>query len=121
MRTCSASRSGSAYTATLVRPSSLQARATRTAISPRLAIRTFCTGALPLESNGRTVVRRRPRRSGRSAAPEVGYGQPALGQLGTQDRQGQPDHRRGVALDAADEWRTEAVQRERAGHRERLA
>ena len=41
------------------RPSSLQARATRTAISPRLAIRTFCTGALPLVETGRTVATRR--------------------------------------------------------------
>src|SRR5882757_3181090 len=40
-RTNGASRSGSAYTATLPRPASRQARMTRTAISPRLAIRTF--------------------------------------------------------------------------------
>ena len=43
-RTKSASRSGSAYTATLPMPASLQARITRTAISPRFAIRTFCNG-----------------------------------------------------------------------------
>ena len=43
-RTKSASRSGSAYTATLLMPASLHARMTRTAISPRLAIRTFCNG-----------------------------------------------------------------------------
>ena len=43
-RTKTASRSGSAYTATLPMPASLHARMTRTAISPRLAIRTFCSG-----------------------------------------------------------------------------
>src|SRR6478735_6520902 len=43
-RTNSASRSGSAYTATLPMPASLHARITRTAISPRFAIRTFCNG-----------------------------------------------------------------------------
>ena len=45
-RTNSASRSGSAYTATLPMPASLQARTTRTAISPRLATRTFCRGLI---------------------------------------------------------------------------
>jgi hypothetical protein len=40
-RTCGASASGSAYTATLARPASLAARITRTAISPRLATRTL--------------------------------------------------------------------------------
>src|SRR5699024_9995094 len=40
-RTCIASASWSAYTATEVYPASAQARATRTAISPRLAINTF--------------------------------------------------------------------------------
>src|SRR6476661_9497440 len=91
-RTCSASRSGSAYTATLVRPASLQARATRTAISPRLAIRTFCTGVLLFEWNGLrgswAVVHGW---SGGSAAPEIGDGQPAPGELGPQDGQGQTD------------------------------
>ena len=37
--------------------SSLQAMPPRTAISPRLAIRTFCTGVLPLEFNVANVVR----------------------------------------------------------------
>src|SRR5262249_54883268 len=41
--TCSASRSGSAYTATDAKPASLHARAMRTAISPRFAIRTLRT------------------------------------------------------------------------------
>src|SRR5215210_3919070 len=40
-RTCSDSRSASEYTATVCTPSSRQARMTRSAISPRLAIRTF--------------------------------------------------------------------------------
>src|SRR4051794_11469526 len=40
-RTCSDSRSASEYTATVSTPSSRQARMTRSAISPRLAIRTF--------------------------------------------------------------------------------
>src|SRR3954462_11688525 len=40
-RTCSDSRSASEYTATVWMPSSRQARMTRSAISPRLAIRTF--------------------------------------------------------------------------------
>src|SRR6185437_565688 len=40
-RTCSDSRSASEYTATAWMPSSWQARITRIAISPRLAIRTF--------------------------------------------------------------------------------
>ena len=43
-RTKTASRSGSAYTATLPMPASLHARTTRTAISPRLATRTFWSG-----------------------------------------------------------------------------
>src|SRR5689334_4969945 len=51
-RTKSASRSGSAYTATLPIPASLQARMTRTAISPRLAIRTFCRGLIPAAVSG---------------------------------------------------------------------
>ena len=46
IRTKTASRSGSAYTATLAIPLSLQARITRTAISPRLAIRTFWSGVV---------------------------------------------------------------------------
>src|SRR5665213_296092 len=40
-RTCSALRSSSEYTATVAMPISRQVRMTRTAISPRLAIRTF--------------------------------------------------------------------------------
>src|SRR5687768_14296833 len=40
-RTCSDSRSASEYTATVWIPSSRQARITRSAISPRFAIRTF--------------------------------------------------------------------------------
>src|SRR4030095_1901014 len=42
-RTCSASRSHSENTATVPSPISRHARMTRTAISPRLAIRTFIT------------------------------------------------------------------------------
>src|SRR5579872_2244636 len=41
MRGCSASRSASEKTATVRQPSSRQARMTRNAISPRLAMRTF--------------------------------------------------------------------------------
>src|SRR5215203_2981602 len=45
-RTCSDSRSASEYTATVCTPSSRHARMTRSAISPRLAMRTFLnTGA----------------------------------------------------------------------------
>src|SRR3954466_9524114 len=40
-RTCRDSRSASEYTATVWMPSSRHARMTRSAISPRLAIRTF--------------------------------------------------------------------------------
>src|SRR5215471_547000 len=40
-RTCSECRSASEYTATVRMPSSLQAQITRSAISPRLAIKTF--------------------------------------------------------------------------------
>src|SRR3954468_22970423 len=40
-RTCSDSRSASLYTATVATPSSRHARMTRSAISPRFAIRTF--------------------------------------------------------------------------------
>src|SRR3954453_20619214 len=43
-RTNNASRSGSAYTATLPMPASLQARTTRTAISPRFATSTLVRG-----------------------------------------------------------------------------
>ena len=44
--TWSDSRSASEKTATVAMPSSRQARMTRTAISPRLAMRTFSNGAL---------------------------------------------------------------------------
>ncbi len=51
IRTCRASRSGSAYTATDRYPASRHARITRTAISPRFAISTFCTSVgLPVRS-----------------------------------------------------------------------
>src|ERR1035438_2261789 len=40
-RTCELYRSASEYTATVLMPSSLQAQMTRTAISPRLAMRIF--------------------------------------------------------------------------------
>src|SRR3954470_3116454 len=45
-RTCSDSRSASEYTATVWMPSSRQARITRSAISPRLAIRIFLNNGL---------------------------------------------------------------------------
>src|SRR5260370_23442487 len=44
-RTCRLSRSASEYTATVARPSSLQAQITRRAISPRLATSTFLKGS----------------------------------------------------------------------------
>src|SRR5712691_3025340 len=44
-RTCRLSRSASEYTATVPIPSSLQAQMTRSAISPRLAMRIFLKGA----------------------------------------------------------------------------
>src|SRR3954451_13885691 len=123
-RTCRASRSGSAYTATLVRPASLHARATRTAISPRLAIRTFCTAAL-LESIvpdcNRTYQPVRLGAGRRSAPPQVGERQSPLRQLGAQRRQREPDDGRRVALHPADERRPEPVEGEGAGHGERLA
>src|SRR3954465_9224427 len=121
-RTCSASRSGSAYTATLVRPASLHARATRTAISPRLAIRTFCTGVLPLVWTGRTVASAPGGRaagcgpSALSAAPEVGDRQPALGQLRAQHGKQHPDDGGRVALDPAHERRPEPVEGECPRH-----
>src|SRR2546425_10565228 len=46
-RTWSASRSASEKTATVGRPITRQVRATRTAISPRLAIRTLRKGLMP--------------------------------------------------------------------------
>ena len=55
-RTKTASRSGSAYTATLPMPASLQARITRTAISPRLAISTFCSGLTSARFSGTTLL-----------------------------------------------------------------
>src|SRR5450756_491424 len=55
-RTCRAPRSGSAYTATDESPASEHARAMRTAISPRFAIRTF--------ENAGTAHRNVPRPSG---------------------------------------------------------
>src|SRR3954467_13444987 len=91
VRTCRASRSVSAYTATLVSPASLQARATRTAISPRLAIRTFCTFVLPRQLWWTPA---------RSTLPELRDLDPEPRQLGAQQGQGQPDDRRRVALDA---------------------
>jgi len=45
IRACSESRSASEYTATDAMPISLQARTTRSATSPRLAIRTLRIGA----------------------------------------------------------------------------
>ena len=95
--TCRASRSGSAYTATEARPASRHARATRMAISPRLAIRTFFipapltrtpgpeTGRLashPTEggsARSRPPVRRGPRgrSSGRRARPPARGGSAA--------------------------------------------
>src|SRR3954470_17097751 len=45
-RTCSDSRSASEYTATVCTPSSRQARMTRNAISPRLAMRTFLNNVI---------------------------------------------------------------------------
>src|SRR5438128_6643250 len=47
-RTCSASRSASECTATVFSPISLQARMTRRAISPRLAMRTLEIMELPV-------------------------------------------------------------------------
>src|SRR5688572_3484705 len=46
-RTCSDSRSASEYTATVCTPSSRHARMTRSAISPRFAIRTFLNTGAP--------------------------------------------------------------------------
>ena len=46
-RTWSDSASAVEWTATVERPSSLQARITRSAISPRLAMRTFLNMACP--------------------------------------------------------------------------
>src|ERR1700682_1084962 len=43
-RTCRLSRSASEYTATVLMPNSLQAQITRSAISPRLAMRIFLNG-----------------------------------------------------------------------------
>jgi hypothetical protein len=55
------SRSGSAYTATLPRPASRQPRAIRTAISPRLAIRTLRTSTFfPVWHAARTIRPREP-------------------------------------------------------------
>jgi len=51
MRTCRASRSGSAYTATEAMPSSRAARITRTAISPRLATRTLVMGRVAVAAS----------------------------------------------------------------------
>src|SRR5690606_41826846 len=45
MARCMSSRSAVECTATVFNPSSLQARITRSAISPRLAISTFCIAA----------------------------------------------------------------------------
>ena len=47
-RTCSDSWSGSLYTATVATPSSRHARITRSAISPRLAIRIFLNIDYPI-------------------------------------------------------------------------
>src|SRR4051795_12668965 len=51
-RTCRLSRSASLYTATVRIPSSLQARITRRAISPRLAINTFRNTSGPGHGKG---------------------------------------------------------------------
>src|SRR3954454_18167013 len=121
-RTCRASRSGSAYTATLVSPSSLHARATRTAISPRLAIRTFCTGvSLEVDRSDCSQAARRALQEAGSATPQVGEHQPPLGQLRAQRGQRQADDGRRVAVHPPDERRAEPVEGEGAGHGERLA
>ena len=51
-RTCSDSRSASEYTATVCTPSSRHARITRSAISPRLAMRTFLNTGAPWATAG---------------------------------------------------------------------
>src|SRR5947208_8487747 len=53
-RTCSDSRSASEYTATVCTPSSRQARITRSAISPRFAIRIFLN--IPRRSGGHFLI-----------------------------------------------------------------
>src|SRR3954470_17548462 len=66
-RTCSDSRSASEYTATVAIPSSRQARMTRSAISPRLAIKTFlnmfkhvgASSRRQVEGPGERLIRRR--------------------------------------------------------------
>src|SRR5580704_5010814 len=50
-RTCRLLRSASEYTATVLMPRSLQAQITRTAISPRLAIRIFWNIAASTRTN----------------------------------------------------------------------
>src|SRR5690606_31054818 len=51
-RTCIRSRSALEYTATVRMPSSRQARSTRRAISPRLAMTTFSSMANPRSDDG---------------------------------------------------------------------
>ena len=68
-RTKSASRSGSAYTATLPMPASLHARITRTAISPRFATSTFCNGLISVTLAPGLSVRTSPQGS---VSPGVG-------------------------------------------------
>src|ERR671933_1094034 len=66
-RTCSDSRSASEYTATVSMPSSRQARMTRSAISPRLAMRTLRNIARYDAARARalTVLEARPARVAR--------------------------------------------------------
>src|SRR5712691_8251668 len=85
-RTWSASRSASEKTATVGRPITRQVRATRTAISPRLAIRTLRKGLMPggrstrplehslVEAGGGGRVLGSPRGQGQPADPGLVQG-----------------------------------------------
>src|SRR5690349_9926348 len=87
MRTCSASRSGSAYTATEPMPASLQARITRTAISPRFATSTFCNGLMSVTlAPGLSSARVRWAAYRPMSAEPAGVGLRGVASAGTDDR-----------------------------------
>src|SRR5215207_3798341 len=123
-------------------PASRAARMTRTAISPRFAMRTLVMRGIPpayWPTQVRLWARFTKRRSSCLGTPQrrAGAGcrrrppSPQVPQLGPLDaelahelaerREGEPDDRRRIARDRADERSAEAVDGERPRHGERLA
>src|SRR5690348_7260833 len=81
-RTWSDSRSASEYTATVCTPSSRHARMTRSAISPRLAIRTFLNTGPPSVGHALDLLRDLLQHHGTSRSPMRGFASRACRVMG---------------------------------------